>query len=126
MRASPRPRFGATFAWLALFALLSNAVLPAVVMAAAGAFGADYGNFRLGLCRASPTTDVPGKAKPAMPVHRCMLCTPAPDVTPPDRQAALTRSCEIVGEAFPVTGTTLRGARWRNYRTQPRAPPAAA
>ena len=119
-------RFGARFAWLALFALLSNAGLPAVLVAAVEGLNPAYDSLRLGLCRASPNGDSPGKAKPGLPVHHCALCTAAPDGLSPEGSAAVARQPMVALAALVVRRTTALGDRWRNYRTQPRAPPAAA
>ena len=114
------------FTWLALFALLSNAGLPALVVAAVGGSNPAYDSLRLGLCRASPDGDTPGKVKSVLSVHHCTLCTAAPDLLSPGGSAAVARPPMVAVAAFALRRTTALGDRWRNYRTQPRAPPAAA
>lgn len=126
IKVSSHRRFRARFAWLALFALLSNALLPAVVVAAVGGLNPAYDSLRLGLCRASPDGDSPGKAKPGLSVHHCALCTAAPDILSPGGSAAVARPPMVAVAAFALRRTTALGDRWRNYRTQPRAPPATA
>jgi hypothetical protein len=126
MKVSPHRRFGARFTWLALFALLSNAALPAVLVAAVGGLNPAYDSLRLGLCRASPNGDSPGKAKPGLLVHHCALCTAAPDVLSPGGSAAVARRPMPALAALALRRTTAVGDGLRNYRTQPRAPPAAA
>jgi hypothetical protein len=117
-------RFGARFTWLALFALLSNSALPAVLVVAVGGLNPAYDSLRLGLCRASSDGDSPGKAKPGLPVHHCALCTAAPDILSPGGSAAVARPPMAALAAFALRRTTALGNGWRNYRTQPRAPPA--
>ena len=117
-------RFRARFAWLALFALLSNAGLPAIVVAAVGGLNPAHDSLRLGLCRASPDGDIPGKAKPGLSVHHCALCTAVPDILSPGGSAAVARPPMAALAAFALRRTTALGNGWRNYRTQPRAPPA--
>ena len=119
-------RLRARFAWLALFALLSNAALPAVLVTAVGGLNPAYDSLRLGLCRASPDGDSPGKAKPGLLVHHCALCTAAPDVLSPQGSAAVAILIIVADEAFALRRTTALGDSLRNYRTQPRAPPANA
>ena len=126
MKVPPHRRLRARFAWLALFALLSNAVLPTVLVAAVGGLNPAYDSLRLGLCRASPDGESPGKAKPGLSVHHCALCTAAPDILPPGGSAAVARPPMVAVAAFALRRTTALGDRWRNYRTQPRAPPATA
>jgi hypothetical protein len=126
MKVSPHRPFGARFTWLALFAFLSNAALPAVLAVAVGGLNPAYDSLRLGLCRASPDGDSPGKAKPGLLVHRCALCTAAPDILLPGRAAAVARLPMVAVAAFALRRTTALGDSLRNYRTQPRAPPAAA
>jgi hypothetical protein len=125
IKVSSHRRFGARFAWLALFALLSNAGLPAVVVAAVGGLNPAYDSLRLGLCGASSGGDSPGKAKPGLSVHHCALCTAA-DILSPGGSAAVARPPMVAVAAIALRRTTALGDRWRNYRTQPRAPPAAA
>jgi len=60
------PGFRARFAWLALFALLSNALLAGGRGGAVGGLNPATTACRLGLCRASPDGDSPGKAKPGL------------------------------------------------------------
>ena len=89
MKVAPHRRLRARFAWLALFALLSNAVLPTVLVAAVGGLNPAYDSLRLGLCRASPDGESPGKAKPGLSVHHCALCAAAPDILSPGGSAAV-------------------------------------
>jgi len=112
------------FAWLALVALLSNALLPAVLVVALAGPRGDRDTFQPGLCGASPGRDVPGKAKPALLAHHCALCTVAADVLTPPRQASAGFPPTVAGAAFLVRPTTALSPPFRNYRTQPRAPPA--
>ena len=124
MKVAPHRRLRARFAWLALFALLSNAVLPTVLVAAVGGLNPAYDSLRLGLCRASPDGESPGKAKPGLSVHHCALCAAAPDILSPGGSAAVARPPMVALAAPAVRRTMALGARWRDYRTQPRAPPA--
>jgi hypothetical protein len=124
MNVSLHRRFRARFAWLALLALLSSSALPAVVVAAVGGLSPAYDSLRLGLCRASPNGDSPGKAKPGLPVHHCALCTAAPDILSPGGSGAVARPPMAAVAAFALRRTTALGNGARNYRTQPRAPPA--
>jgi hypothetical protein len=126
MNVSPHRRLRARFAWLALFALLSNAALPAVLVAAVGGLNPVYDSLPLGLCRASTDGDSPAKARPGLSVHHCALCTVAPDILSPAGSAAVARQPMVALAALAVRRTTALGDRWRNYRTQPRAPPATA
>src|SRR3984893_11696300 len=126
MKVSSHRRFGARFTWLALIALLSNAALPAVLVAAVGRSSPAYDSLRLGLCRASPDGDSPGKAKPGLLVHHCALCTAAPDILSPGGSAAATILIIAADEPFARSRTMALGDGLRNYRTQPRAPPTRA
>jgi hypothetical protein len=112
--------------WLAVVALLSNALLPPGLVIAVAGQSAASNTFRSGLCSASPGRDSPGKAKPAPLAHHCALCAPAPDVLTPDRQAAVLRSPILSAAAFPSHPTTAPSTPFRNFWTQPRAPPAIA
>jgi hypothetical protein len=119
------PLWRARFTWIAIVAVLSNALLPAAF--AVGIGGADANSAdRFGFCSATPTRNIPAKTKPALIVHHCALCAIAPDALPPGRQAAVTFLPVVVGEAFPPRPTTALRAPFRNYRTQARAPPATA
>jgi hypothetical protein len=95
------------------------------VVALAGP-GADRDAFRPGLCSAFPQRDAPGKANPALLAYHCALCTVAADVLTPPRQAALALPPTVTRTAFLVRPTTALSTPFRNYRTQPRAPPAVA
>jgi hypothetical protein len=126
MKVSSHRRFGARFTWLALFALLSNALLPAVLVAAVGGLNPAYDSLRLGLCRASPDEESPGKAKPGLLVHHCALCTAAPNILSPGGSAAAAILIIAADEPFARSRTMALGDGLRNYRTQPRAPPTRA
>jgi hypothetical protein len=122
-----RPFWRARFAWLAIVALLSNALLPSALAVGVGSLGTNNNSTGwLSFCGASPARDAPARAKPGLFVHHCALCAAAQHVLPPPRQAipfiahvsldvALSRPC------VREPSTSLR-----NYRAQPRAPPAAA
>jgi hypothetical protein len=126
INVAPHRRCGARFTWLALFALLSNAVLPAVLGAAAGGLNPAYDSLRLGLCRGSPDGNSPGKAKPGLSVHNCALCTAAPDTLSPGGSAAAATRPVLAPAAFALRRAMALSDGLRNYRTQPRAPPAGA
>jgi len=113
-------------AWLALVALLNNALLPAALVVALVGPSAGRDSLWPGFCGAGPGQDIPGKAKPALLAHHCLLCIAASDVLPPDRQAGIALSAMVAGEVCPPARTTVPGEPWRNYRPQPRAPPARA
>jgi len=65
------------FAWLAVFVLLSNAVLPTVLVIGLAGQSPGRGDLRLDLCSTSPGGDAPGKAKPGLLLHHCALCIAA-------------------------------------------------
>jgi len=114
------------FAWLAVFVLLSNAVLPTVLVIGLAGQSPGRGDLRLDLCSTSPGGDAPGKAKPGLLLHHCALCIAASDVLPPERRPAVALPFVVLVEAYPPGRSTALWDRWRNYRTQPRAPPATA
>ena len=126
MKVASRRRLRARFTWLALFALLSNAVLPAVLAAAVGGLNPAHDSLRLGMCRASPDRESPSKAKPGLLVHHCALCTATADLLSPGGSAALARPPMVAVVGLAQRRMTALGSPLRNYRTQPRAPPATA
>ncbi len=114
------------FAWLALVALLSNSVLPAVLAVGVAAQSADHDAFRLGFCSTAPGRDLPEKGRPKLLVHHCALCAAVPDMLPPGRPPTVAIPFVVIGDLTPPRRATTLDFLFRNYRTQPRAPPTAA
>jgi hypothetical protein len=114
----------ARFAWIAIVAVLNNALLPSAIAVGVGRLGTDSSGIRLGLCSAIPARDTPAKTKPALIVHHCALCAAAQHVLLPSRQAVLASPLVIVGETSSIRGTTGPNASPRRCRAQPRAPPS--
>jgi hypothetical protein len=122
-----RPFWRAQFAWLAIVALLSNTLLPSAFAVGVGSLGTNNNSAGwLSFCGANPARDAPARAKPRLFVHHCALCAAAQHILPPPRQAGPFAEIVGVDRAFPRRHTREPGSSLRNYRAQPRAPPAAA
>jgi hypothetical protein len=119
-----RLRWRARFAWIAIVAVLSNALLPSAFAVGVGRLGVDSSAARLGFCSAIPAKDTPAKTKPALIVHHCALCAAAQYVLSPSRQAVLASPLVVAGETFSIRGTTGPNVSPRHCRAQPRAPPS--
>jgi hypothetical protein len=124
--AGLRPFRRARFAWLAIFALLSNALLPSAFAVGIGALGTKNSTVWLSVCGANPARDAPTKGRPGLFVHHCALCAAAQHVLQPPREAVLfeARATLDDGHSRPVAKEPSSSVR--NYRAQPRAPPAKA
>jgi len=119
-----RLRWRARFAWIAIVAVLSNALLPSAFAVGVGRLGTDSSAVQLGFCSAIPARHAPAKTKPALIVHHCALCAAAQYVLSPSRQAVLASPLVVVGETFSICGTTGPNNSPRHCRAQPRAPPS--
>jgi hypothetical protein len=119
-----RLRWRARFAWIAIVAVLSNALLPSAFAVGVGRLGTDSSAVGIGFCSAIPAREAPAKTKPALIVHHCALCAAAQYVSSPSRQAVLDSPLVVVGETFFVRGTMGPKAWPRHCRAQPRAPPS--
>jgi len=119
-----RLRWRARFAWIAIVAVLSNALLPSAFAVGVGRLGTDNSAVRLGFCSAIPARDAPAKTKPALIVRHCALCAAAQYVSSPSRQAVLASPLVVAGETFSIRGTMRANAWPRHCRAQPRAPPS--
>jgi len=118
-------RWRARFAWIAIVAVLSNALLPSTIAVGVGRLGTDSSGIRLGLCSAIPARDTPAKTKPALIVHHCALCAAAQYVLSPSRQASLVLPA-VASEAPLLPRATAPNAFPGHSRAQPRAPPVLA
>ena len=109
-------------AWLAIFALLGNVMLPAAVAFVVSVIEPDRGLLNIGLCRGG-LGDLSGKTKPGVPEQHCLQCMlPAgalprlPNCSIPDEVANADRSQpRTAGPAAP----------FRYGGKQARAPPSA-
>jgi hypothetical protein len=125
--AGMRPFWRAQFAWLAIVALLSNALLPSAFAVGVSSLGTNNNStVWLSFCGASPVRGAPARAKPGLFVHHCALCAAAQHVLPPPRQAGPLVAPVGVGDAFLRFCVREPSTSLRDYRAQPRAPPATA
>jgi hypothetical protein len=116
-------RWRARFAWIAIVAVLSNALLPSAFAVGTGRLGTDNSDVRLGFCNAIPGRDAPAKTRPSLIVHHCALCAAVADLLPPWRSAGLTSPSVSVSEAFAPRRIMTPSASSRHSQAQPRAPP---
>jgi hypothetical protein len=124
-RLPPRHNRGAVVIWLAFFALLSNVLLPARLLVAAGMLKADRDTIGSTLCSAASGRDLPGKAEPELPLHHCALCTvPAGELSRPQTGSVLRH--EVAGASHPLLRSVSAAAPLRHGRVQARAPPVMA
>jgi Protein of unknown function (DUF2946) len=122
-----RARWRGRFAWLAIVALLSNALLPSAFAVGIGSLDSNSnGIVWLGFCGAIPHRDAPARSKPGLIVHHCALCAAAQHVLLPPRHAIPLVALASVDDAFLPPRVREPNALFRNYRAQPRAPPTAA
>jgi len=126
MRFGIKPRYNgrrACITSLAVLALLSHVLVPAVLMAAARALNPGAGSFRLTLCNATPQGDASGKAKPGLPAHHCALCPlPAADLYRPP--TGLMPTSEGARGVYRRLAAEWPAPSLRHGQMQARAPPA--
>lgn len=111
--------------WLACWAVLSNALMPAVLTAAVGMLNPGGDAVGSVLCKAASVGDVPGKPKPGLPVHHCALCT-VPAIALAGPQAGVANPYQAVLAAYAGRGTLSPPAPPRHGPVQARAPPGLA
>jgi hypothetical protein len=121
-----RPFWRAQFAWLAIVALLGNVLLPSAFAVGISSFGSnDNSPVWLGFCGANPARNAPARGKPGLFVHHCALCATGQHVLPP-RQAIPLLARATGDDCLSGPGVKEPSSSVRNYRAQPRAPPATA
>ena len=109
-------------AWLAVLALLINALVPASLAVASALHSAEAMS---GWCGTSPDGHQPTKGAAPVICNHCILCAAASGLAPPGATAAVAPAPTAILIAGGVTPATL--PRLSAYRpAQPRGPPVAA
>jgi hypothetical protein len=121
-----RRRFCASFAWLAIVALLGNVLLPASVSIGAVWLASGSDAPSPALCGSASGRGLPGKPKPALLLHHCALCALAPAALLPPHPTGSVLEWATSGKAQPSLRDTTRPPPFGHCWAQPRAPPVAA
>jgi hypothetical protein len=121
-----RHRFRASLAWLAIVALLGNALLPLSVSIGAVWLGSGSDAPSPVLCGSASGRGLPGKSEPALVVHHCALCALEPAAFFPLDPTGLAFPWGTSGQAQLSLRDTTRPLPFGHCWAQPRAPPVAA
>lgn len=109
-------------AWVAILAMMIDALLPTTVSAAAAASGAP--GPIIAICGGAGS--VPGKHEVPLPIRHCALCSGLVFNLTPSRQGYLTIRRTIGLARLPVQSCAPRAQRPIRNDVQPRAPPELA
>jgi hypothetical protein len=107
--------------WIAIVALLINALLPAELAAAMPAPDA----IAFGICHGSPAPGLPGGQPADLPVHHCPLCLAVSIALPPRGTPALAAPAVAEASGYPLPFLAAAQMPVRHPAAQPRAPPAS-
>ena len=109
--------------WLACAALLANVLLPTALSLGIGLFEPNRNPIGSSLCSAAPS--LPGKAQPALLVHRCVLCT-LPAALPARQPAGVEYEVQLADRGYPRIRPVSLPTPFRHGQVQARAPPIAS
>jgi hypothetical protein len=111
--------------WLACAALLANVLLPTALSLGIGLFEPNRNPVGSSLCSAAPGRDLPGKAKPALLVHHCVLCT-VPAALPARKPVGVEYEVQLADRGYPRIRPVSVPTPFRHGQVQARAPPIAS
>lgn len=117
-----RNRPSAGIVWLAVLALLINALFPASLSAAAGQ-GSHTGS---GWCGTAPSGPEPAKGAALAPCAHCILCPAVASALEPPARVAIAALALVAAVAHHAVGFPIPPQRVPYPPAQPRGPPVAA